>query len=255
MPEEKTDKQKYRYLRSTMILFAALCSFGLLVFVGIQAYFYDRYPPQGAELPLIEAEKKPFKITPEDPGGMEVPHADAEVFDVVISGYEESDNKEDIPGEATETVTGEEHRTEESVTHEDITQDVEEPQHEEEDTEDQDTDDVSAIAFTQKPEAPPETDTPRSMHPEYGETPQNGKGYSVQLGSYRSISGAQEGWKMLQKRFPAEISGMKHYVKQVKLGPRGVFYRLHVGGFENENSARAFCKKMIVKKQGCLLVR
>ena len=45
-------------------------------------------------------------------------------------------------------------------------------------------------------------------------------------------------------------------ITKADLGPKkGVFYRLRVGPFVNEVSARAFCKKLSKRKMGCLVIK
>ncbi len=64
----------------------AFAAFGLVAAVGAAAlaWFADREPAQGdgiAIVPLIRAEAGPAKAPPDDPGGIQVPHQSALIYD------------------------------------------------------------------------------------------------------------------------------------------------------------------------------
>ena len=49
-------------------------------FVGLVGYYYMAAGPNGVP-PLIKADQQPFKVKPENPGGMNVPDQDKEIYD------------------------------------------------------------------------------------------------------------------------------------------------------------------------------
>ncbi|MBF0094685.1 MAG: SPOR domain-containing protein [Alphaproteobacteria bacterium] len=56
---------------------------GLAVAGGIAWYVYDKIPKvesKGSEIPVIKAANEPFKVKPDDPGGMEVPNRDRLIY-------------------------------------------------------------------------------------------------------------------------------------------------------------------------------
>lgn len=79
-------------------VFAAICLFS---FVGLVSYAYDRVILSGqgdGQVPLIKAETKPYKIVPEDPGGLDVPHQDSLVYDL-IDAHTDRDTSVTFEGE------------------------------------------------------------------------------------------------------------------------------------------------------------
>jgi len=65
---------------STLFMLLALAGLGVL---GWFAYEESVGPVSDKEVPLIKAETTPFKIEPEDPGGMDIPHKDKVVYNAI----------------------------------------------------------------------------------------------------------------------------------------------------------------------------
>ncbi len=97
-PEEVFTSESSGFLRkmvSTSIMLAAL---GGLVLLGW--YAYEETKNAGnvdpADLPLITANKNPYKVKPEDPGGMHIPNKDKVVYDAISpnnsNGVQEIEN-------------------------------------------------------------------------------------------------------------------------------------------------------------------
>lgn len=85
--EEKSFISKFF---STLVMLAALGGLGVL---GWFAYEEGKSPVGFEQLPLIKAETSPFKIKPEDPGGMEIPNKDKAIYDTITSA-ETDESKE-----------------------------------------------------------------------------------------------------------------------------------------------------------------
>jgi len=83
------------YVQSTLSTFVMIVAFVGLIILGWFAYEEGKYPSDLSELPLIKKNPKPFKVKPEDPGGLKVSNQEKEIYDVTINGGEEIDvNKE-----------------------------------------------------------------------------------------------------------------------------------------------------------------
>ncbi|MGB0720686.1 MAG: SPOR domain-containing protein [Bdellovibrionales bacterium] len=78
-------------------------------------------------------------------------------------------------------------------------------------------------------------------------------GKYVQLGSVKSESGAAQEWKVLQKKYPAELSAAKYRVQRADLGDRGVFYRIQAGPM-SADSANTICGSIKAQTPGGCLV-
>ncbi|MBK8174931.1 MAG: SPOR domain-containing protein [Rhodospirillales bacterium] len=69
--------------RRNVLLLAGLCALALIVIIVLALLFSggdDRQAGAPAEAPLIKAEDQPIKVTPEHPGGMDVPNQDLLVY-------------------------------------------------------------------------------------------------------------------------------------------------------------------------------
>lgn len=75
--------------------------------------------------------------------------------------------------------------------------------------------------------------------------------WAVHLASYRSQRGAQNGWKVLQGRFPA-LRGKKMVTSEFDPGNgRGTYVRLMAQGFPTRDSAMQFCAPIKANGQFC----
>jgi tetratricopeptide (TPR) repeat protein len=68
-------------------------------------------------------------------------------------------------------------------------------------------------------------------------------GWSVQLASATSEDGAWSAWKKMKAKHQA-LADKKPIVVRADLGTKGVFYRVRLDGFDNQNAAKASCSKL-----------
>ncbi len=78
--------------------------------------------------------------------------------------------------------------------------------------------------------------------------------YLLQLGSYRTASAAETGWKQIRGKHPKVLSGLIHQVTAAKVKDKGVFHRLKVGPFPDRAAASSACAALKARKQGCFIV-
>ena len=212
----------------------------LAAFAGILWYIYDQGVDQQAALapPVIQAPDGPVKVKPEEPGGMQVPNQDKQVYQALEPTRAEPTVEQLLPPpEAPKPEPEQIDRQPEPAAVE-----VEPPA-------------TVAAAETTPPapepavEAPaPEPASPQTSVPEFQ--------YVVQLAAFRSEEPAGRAWGTLRQKYPDILNGMDHRVRKVDLGAKkGVFYRLQAGGFETRTAALAVCDQLKAKKQGCMVVR
>ncbi len=72
-------------------------------------------------------------------------------------------------------------------------------------------------------------------------------GWGVQISSAASEDAAWTTWKNLQKRYKA-LADKKPVVIKADLGAKGVFFRVRLAGFDDQNSAKSECSSL--KSQG-----
>ena len=84
--------------------------------------------------------------------------------------------------------------------------------------------------------------------------PKGGSGlYGIQLGAFKSSTGAaNQRWAHLGKEYPKLLNGLSPTVAPKK-STSGTLYRLQVTGL-TEKHARAICKALKAKSQGCVLI-
>ncbi len=77
--------------RRSRALGAFLATFALAAFAGVVWYAYDRGLQAGSEAtaPLIQADRSPIKVRPEQPGGLDVPNQDKLVYGALRPGQGE----------------------------------------------------------------------------------------------------------------------------------------------------------------------
>ena len=106
--------------------------------------------------------------------------------------------------------------------------------------------DAPAAAATEETPAPVRTaSVPKAEAAPAAEqsAPANLTGWAVQLASATSEDGAWSLWKKMQARSKA-LKGKEAVVVRADLGAKGVFYRLRLVGYDNQNDASRACGKL-----------
>lgn len=208
---------------------AVLLAIATVIFITYQPGTRDR-----AEPPRISADNQPFKIEPDDPGGLQTPDQDKSVYDV-MAGKTVEENVVTAPGAEMPI---------EMPTSANIQ--VDPPKSV------QPRADVTTP--TPKPAAPKvePTPTPRPSTP----VATGGGDYVVQVASVRSREAANDVWTSVSRKFSNEIvSGLYYDIAQVDLGDKGVFYRLRVAGLADKAAANQLCDKFKARGQACLVAK
>lgn len=252
------------------------------------AVFWSTYPRAGKDgadagpVPMVRADTTPFKTTPDDPGGMDIPYRDSTVFETLRSANNGASKVESLlpPPEQpmaredmfaglktdpidpqTQNVTTDIVPTATPPETAQVTPiaPVEEKAPEPKIAE-------AAPAPEQTPRAPAVTPVTTPEHVEKTEpaagnakvpavTPlKSGGNRYIQLGSVKDRAGAQKEWAKLQKEFPAELGLLTLRVQEATLPDRGTFYRIQAGALEI-SSAKDVCASITAKRPGgCIVV-
>ncbi|MDX1575282.1 MAG: SPOR domain-containing protein, partial [Kiloniellales bacterium] len=78
--------------------------------------------------------------------------------------------------------------------------------------------------------------------------------YALHLVSLTDREAVEGSWAQLQETYPEFLAGKDLAVRQVDLGDRGIFYRLHAAPYAAPESARATCEKLRSLDQYCAVV-
>lgn len=80
-------------------------------------------------------------------------------------------------------------------------------------------------------------------------------GMRLQLGSFRSVNGADDAWKRISQKHGGTLKGLDYTIERADLGSKGVFYRLQAGPIPSRQKADNLCGKLKAGNQGCFVVK
>lgn len=242
----------------------------IVAFIAIVWYAYPTAEDAQdvTDVPVVLAAKESYKFTPDDPGGMKVPHQDSTVFDPLdkkdasrveklLPGTEEPVNKDEV----LKAETQEPPRT--AGTEKLASVKVEEPAKVEAKAAETPKAEEKAETKTEaKPELKAETEakpaakveTAAAAKPAAQATAATGGSVYIQLGSYRSTDGAATDWKKLKQKHPELLKGLDMRTQRVDLGDKGVFNRLQAGKV-SEARAKEICDALKADAGNCIVVR
>lgn len=229
---------------------------GLLLIFG--AVIWNTYKEgvrvEAGDLPIIYADKTPYKRAPENPGGTLAPDQDRVIYDQLDGGNrqlaalpepeqiepvlqggppimlregEETDLDEDsgIPKAALRQVIEMENREKAAQAQ------------------------LEQVAATADTVAEPTLDLPSSKFAFEA----SGK-YLVQIAALRTEAAADAAWVSAVGEHPAIYNGAQKRIQRADLGAKGVFYRLRVGAFGERPDAVSFCDALKSRGETCIVV-
>lgn len=162
---------------------------------------------------LIRAEPGPYKVRPDDPGGLDIAGASETAYET--SAGKDPDAKLDLSALPEEPIVRPEPKP---------------PQ---------------AATPAEKPDAQPESRPQPAAEPER-QAPTGGSGSVIQLGAYSNAAQAQRGWDALSSRFSV-LSGTNKLIIPYSGG-----YRLRAGASSPEE-ARRICQLLKVAGESCFV--
>ncbi|TNE63065.1 MAG: SPOR domain-containing protein [Alphaproteobacteria bacterium] len=235
VPEEE-EAEGFFDGRKKLVIGGALCLTVVVLFVAVMLSLYKG----GDDGPArhITAAEGPYRERPDEPGGMEVPHQDKQVFEQADGGaVRESVQLGDQPEEPLESLP-----EEEDVATDVADTDVEQPK----------------METVPVPEPKPEPAKPEPKKAEVKTeaapaTTTTDSGYRAQLGAYGSEDGAAKAWRTIRGKYPELVTGLSPSYEAVRSGDR-TLYRLRVGPFENRAAADAACLGLRARQQACIVV-
>jgi hypothetical protein len=82
-----------------------------------------------------------------------------------------------------------------------------------------------------------------------------GGGYAVQVTSERSESTAQAAFRVLQAKYPSQLSGRQPIIRRADLGAAGIYYRALVGPFALAEKAAKLCSGLKAAGGDCVILK
>lgn len=274
-------------IRSPKRLITAGIALGAVAAFGIGIWFaYDQGVKRGASgaPPLIRADQTPTKVAPENPGGMQVPNQDKQIY-------------ERLPGNAaqapaaggTERLLPPPERPSAAPTQPNVatSPSVTVPNRSTQTVPNQSPATSGVPNRTDAPSATPVQPAPGQPQPvtppsqpartaaaptpapaqTQSQTPAAtpvpaartvtataGGTAKIQLASLKDQAAATATWNALQKKFPAELGGLQPSYERVEIADKGTFIRLQAGPLKDRAEAQAACSALAAKNQGCIVV-
>lgn len=282
--DEDIGAERRRSARNVKI-FVPMIAFAVTCFVAY-AWYYDKVAISNninIDLPVIKADKSPVRIKPENPGGMYIANRDKKVYEAISKNKNlptvirllpnpEEPVEREIVIKAKKTIT-------EMIEKEDLEdllgrieeENIEKPKKiaaaklpakkvikksellaiDIKTLDDTSIEELTVSDFKIIPKPQKRLDNKRLIK----QVNQNLKGFFIQLGSYRTNKDAQSSWSNIKKKHKTTLAKLSSATEKADLGKKGTFYRLQVGPFTQESSARSVCTKLKDKKQGCFIVK
>ncbi len=213
----------------------ALVLVGFFALIWMATVHRDRLETEDLNPQVVQAPTTPVREKPENPGGMEVPHQDKQVFDLLAVDDSGTMTREELvvieePAPATATPT---------------------PQ-------------APQAAPTETPaatkpventatQAPAPVQQPAASAPAAAPAPEGSWG--VQLGSFRSQADADRAARTYNEKYPDLLSSLSLDIQQADLGAKGIVYRVRFFGVADKSAASDLCRTFTGRNQGCLNVR
>lgn len=264
-------------------IITAAIALGAVAAFGIGIWFaYDQGVKRGASgaPPLIRADQTPAKVAPENPGGMQVPNQDKQIYErlggsqqAATPGTEKllppperpsaaPTQPSTQPGAQTNAVTVPNRPAPAPVPGQSPVASSGLPNR---------TDAPSPSAVTtpapsqpvapkaeEKPAATPATRAPAQTATAPAATPSvtatPGGNAKVQLASLKDQAAATATWNQLQKKFPDILGGLTPSYERVDIAGKGTFVRLQAGPLKDRATAQNVCQQLAAKNQGCIVV-
>jgi len=238
VPEEEEAKGFFEG-RKTLVITAAAATTVVVLFVLVLLYLYDS-SPDGPPRHVV-AEAAPIKTKPEEPGGMDVPNQDKQVFDqgaasdsLALAEQPEEPLKE-LPADS-EPAVDDSHAEDEAR----IAAEAEAR--------------AQAVAEEVKQAATPAVKSePDTQEPAPQPAAVPAGAFKVQLGAYGSEESAATAWRTIRGKHRAVLEGLSPVYESVRTGDR-TLYRLRVGPLESRAAADEVCLGLRAQQQACIVV-
>lgn len=195
-------------------------------------------------VPLIEADPRPFKVRPDDPGGLRVPNQDELIFERSRGSTAQPPGARLAPEPEAPSL---------DALRAQVAQPAPRPA-------------PVQLPLTSQAPAPAGTEpAPAPAAPQVAEAPApaaavrpaptpNGR-VRVQLGALTSEESARGEWDRLARRHADLLGEFRPQVVRFEREGQSTLFRLRTGGFADVTAARAFCEQAREQRIPCVVVR
>lgn len=235
-----------------LAILAAFVALG--AFAGVAWYATNKGQTNpGATVPVITAENTPVKERPAEPGGMEVPNRNIQVFDrITPDGQPQKVERLLPPAETPMARPAPEAKPPAGPLVPDapaIASRAAAPAPRPAAAEDRA---VAAVPVT-----PPrmEDSAPKAAAPKAKAAASAAGAWRIQLGAARDEARAKASIAQMQKANGDLLKGLAPDIVRADLGAKGVFWRMRMGPLADQRAAADLCRKLAARKVGCIVVK
>lgn len=213
-----------------------------------------QYAEQNKDIPVIRRPQTAVKIKPDNPGGMEIPNQDKDVYNIVekknvdntivenLLPVPEQPKLPDIVPEVTDI-------NENATNLDEIVEEVSEPASEvaavpEKPVEILDNTKEKVTEAIAEPKV--KSEVKEEIKPEVKETVAVGGKWQIQLIASKNKESVEQTWKNLSAKY-TDLQKFTHEVQSTDLGAQGIFYRLRAGAFATRDDAAKVCASLKAK--------
>jgi type IV secretory pathway VirB10-like protein len=239
-PLYSTQRSASSFMKLGLISLSAIALTGLAAALYFYAYQRGLEDGQKSNPPMIAADPGPIRVTPEAAGVEQAPPQDLAIYDIAQGKPDHNDGaRESLLQSAKEPLNAAPEIVKEAAPDVAETVPVAEP--------------VEAVA--ERAPAKPATESKSASVP--APQPEANapirKRFMAQVAATRSRALARSTFGDMQKKYPQLLSGRDPLILRVDLGPKGIFYRVNIGGFDNRGDAVEFCAALKKVGQDCLV--
>jgi len=226
----------------------------VVLFSGMIVYAYNKGKEAGGgnTPPIIKAGPAPYKVRPDQPGGMQVLNRDKQIYSQIDGGPKQPMVERLLPPAET------------PMTPTTVAPTSAPPAEQPEST--PDTPKPPPVVATPKtkpiPRPAPAATRPAKPDPASAArrlskiAPASNGGYKIQLASVRSNVAAARSWEKLVKSHKDLLGGLRLTIARRDLGSaKGVFFRMQAGPLPDAVAARDLCARLKRRKLNCLVIR
>ena len=195
----------------------------LAAFIVLKLYtpgVRDRSDP-----PRITADNTPFKIKPEEVGGVQTPNQDKVVFEVMNGKSPEAKASPKSLPESPIKIEAPEPILKRPEKKEPV---------------------APRPKRVKRPAVTPQREAAVAVR---------GSDWVVQVSSTRSQADAAEVWTSLKRKYPDLVAGKYADVKRADLNEKGIFYRTRIAGLADKTAANSLCNAFEAAGQACFVTK
>jgi len=243
---------------SRLPLLIVLALLVLAMFAGVVWLAYTQGVARGrGETPVLTAANGPERVTPQQPGGTNVPYQGFKIYEQPAP----PDDAADAPVAAPSAPAAEAPKPAPAVA-------APPPAPAKPAPAAQPAPPKSVASLIQQSQTPPAirptvpagpaTGAPRSIvpaTPAAAPKPAASGGVALQIGAFKTRAEADAAWRAYSGKHAALLKGYGPDVQEADLGEKGTWYRLRIAGFRDSEMASALCDRLKADGGGCFLGR